>query len=224
MRALLLVAAVLGVAVAQEPPKQPFEYQIIQLKYANPDDMYKVLLVFENACNIRVNQQVRTISLRCLKEVMPAVQDAVKRLDVPPPASRDLELTAYFLVTSDKPEGSGTAVPPELDGVVKQIRSVLKLKDVHLFESLQIRAGAGRGGQVNGKVGGMATDFRIQSWSVRPGDKDVVSIEQMRASVTDTGLRLDRIDIPVSQKVVIGRSSMNGPNKEFIVVLSAKLL
>ena len=196
--------------------------------------MVDILGVFDNVCNIRANRMIKTISLRCPQNVMPALAEAVARFDVPPAMSRDVELTAYFLVTSDKPEAAGAPVPPELDTVVKQVRSLFALKNFYLLDTLQIRAGSGsgRGSNVTGQVGTPGspsqptlTEFRIGSWLAREDKGDVVSIQGLRAGLRvpvptgkettymDTGVNLDKIDIPVGQKVVIGRSSIEGPGK-----------
>jgi hypothetical protein len=52
-------------------------------------------------------------------------EDTIRRLDVPPPAPQNVELTVYLLLASDNGVGS---VPPELEGVAKQLKTTFAFK------------------------------------------------------------------------------------------------
>ena len=236
MRTAILAAALLAAsvaAIAQEKPKQESQVQkIVQLKYIDPGTMREILGVFP--CMVQHNAALKTLSLSCPQDIMPAVEDAIRRFDVPSSAEPTvLELTAYFLVASEKPEPYGAPVPAELDRVIKQIQSVFAFKNFTLIDAELIRSANGQGGQATGQFGSTLTVFRVKRWSA---NQKIVSLEDVRAglevfvpgaskqsSYVSTGLTLGKVEVPIGEKVVIGKSSMEGPGKALVVVLSARL-
>jgi hypothetical protein len=237
MKTAILAAALFattllpGQAQEEKPKGPPKAQKIVQLKYIDPAAMQEVLSVF--GCCVRANPALKVVTLDLPQDAMQAAEDAIKRFDVPSAAPKDLELIAYFLVGSENAEPNATPVPTDLEPVVKQIRSIFALKNFSLLDTLLIRAGSGQGGQATGQAtlypGAKGpTLFRIRRWAARPGDKgEIIGIEslQTRFSIGEgVGVQLDRIDVPVGQKVVIGKSSMDGPTKTLVIVLSARLL
>ena len=222
MRTLVLIAAMVYPIVAQEPAKPARVQKIVQLKHADPKRMDVLTLSFP-------------------PEVMPAVEEAIKRFDVLPAGPSSIELTAYFLVASNMAYSTDVPVPPELDAVVKQIRSVFAFKNFSLLDTLLLRAADGSVAQVSGQVDDRSspprlTRFSVANWSVRTGEKgDVISIGGLRAGLRipvsngkdvtyiDTGLDLSRVEAPVGQNVVIGKSSLAGPGKALVIVLRARV-
>lgn len=239
--AVAIATAMLPAAAQEKPPelpKPPRAQKIVQLKYASPEAMQELLQVF--GCCARSNRTFKTMSLDYPVDIMPAVEDAVRRFDIPAAAPKNVELTAYFLIASDKEAASGTPAPPELDPVLKQLRSVFAYKSLVVFDSLFLRMGSGQGGTILGtpadSLPPSTTTLRVRRWAVVAGDKgDIVSIENLTATAklpnqtgskmpSSSDVNLERIDVPVGQKVVVGRSNLEGPGKALIVVLSAKVL
>lgn len=229
-------------AAAKEAPKEPRAQKIVQLKYADPGAMKQLMEVF--GCCANANPTFKTLSLSYPADIMPAVEDAIRRFDVPAAAPKNIELAAYFLIASEDPAATGTPVPPELDAVVKQLRSVFAYKGFAVLDSQLMRMGSGQGGDLSGvaPISGAprpaVTQLGIQRWSLAAGDKgDVVTLERLRASVQvpvafgpsnwnnmNIGVSAERIDIPTGQKVVVGKSNMGGPGKALVLVLSARVL
>ena len=227
---------------AKEAPKEPRAQKIVPLKYADPFAMRQLLDVF--GCCVTANQAFKAVTLSYPPDIMPAVEDAIRRFDVPAAAPKNIELTAYFLIASEDPAAAGTPTPPELDAVVKQLRSVFAYKGFAALDSQILRMGSGRGGDLSGlaPMSGVphpaVTQLSVQSWSLAAGDKgDVVALEKLRANVRmavavgpsqwnqmNVGVSAERIDIPAGQKVVVGKSNMAGPGKALVLVLSAKVL
>jgi Bacterial type II/III secretion system short domain len=72
--------------------------QIFDVKYADVNTLMQVLSVF----NVQMfpSPQLHVLSVRAPKEIMPAIADAIKRLDVPPPPpppSKNVELIIYVV-------------------------------------------------------------------------------------------------------------------------------
>jgi hypothetical protein len=234
MRTVILAAAAVAAALAQPARVQ----KIVQLKHVPPMVMRDVLSVF--GCGIRSNDMLKTVQLECANEVMPAVEEAIKRFDVPPAGPTSIELTAYFLVASETPEGAAVPVPADLDPVVKQIRAIFAFKNFSLLDTLLLRSSGGDGAEISGQLDSSTaaklTRFSFNRWSVRDGDKgQVIVLERLRAGLRnpvwqgtnvtyiDTGVNLEKVEVPAAQNVVIGKSSLAGPNKALIIVLRARV-
>lgn len=247
--ALLAVAMAAAIAPAgaqekaPEPPKQPQVRKVVQLKYADPEAMRALLEVF--GCCARTNQTFKTLSLNYPADIMPALEDAIRRFDVPAAAPKNVELTAYFVIASDTEGAAGSPLPPDLEPVLKQLRSIFAYKSFAVLDSPLLRMGSGQGGQADGvramptgPPGTTATRLRVRRWTLATGDKgDVVTLDNLSVEVRmplsqgganirieTGGVALERIDLPVGQKVVVGKSNIEGPGKALIVVLSAKVL
>lgn len=241
----VVMAAAMAPAGAQEKapeaPKQPRAQKILQLKYADPEAMKGLLEVF--GCCASINRVFKTLSLNYPVDIMPAVEDAVRRFDVQSALPKNVELTAYFVIASDTEGAAGNPLPPDLEPVLKQLRSVFAYKSFAVLDSPLLRMGSGQGGQASGArvmpgaSGSTMTELRVRRWTLATRDKgDVVAVESLSANarmpfslvdgkrVIDSGIFLDRIDLPVGQKVVVGKSNIEGPGKALIVVLSAKVL
>src|SRR5437867_3583666 len=70
-----------------------WDVRFFELKYANPNSVYQALGIFR--ARVNVSQNLRLISVKAPKEIMPAIEDAIKRLDVPPAPRKSVELTLF---------------------------------------------------------------------------------------------------------------------------------
>jgi hypothetical protein len=241
MRIALLALLAVAPLAAQEAPKEPPKprvKKIVELKYADPEGIRQLIEVF--GCCSRSNTTFKTLSLDYPEDVMPAVEDAIRRFDVPAAAPKNVELSIWYLIASEKEPEAGAPIPPELEPTVKQLRSVFAFKGFSVLDSLLARMGSGQGSDISGGAALTAgappaiTQFRVQRWSLGAGEKgEVLTLEKLRAGLRlhvastgyiDTGFNLERIDIPVGQKVVVGKSNLEGPGKALVIVLSAKVL
>jgi|GEM_PF-855399 len=125
-----------------EAEQKTWETRIFEVKYADLNELQRVLLIFQAQMNM--SSSLRVLSVRAPKEVMPLIADAIKRLDVPQtPAPRtNVELTAYVLSASN--EGSGDSIPNSLQPVVKQLRTLFSYKNFRLIDTLVLQGADGR--------------------------------------------------------------------------------
>jgi hypothetical protein len=226
---------------APSKPKQETVKRIIPVKYADVRSLADMLGIF--GCGIMRAVDLKVLAVSCPSEALvTAIEEAVKRLDVPPPAVKNVELTAYFLLGGEKELHEGKPVPPELEPVVKQIRSAFAYKNFGLLDTLVLRTRAGQPARVNGVVqvgtppGGSTGTSAFAIGSATPSaDGGVVRIDRLSASIiyrirtptSDSGRGAEinaDVDIREGQKVVVGKSSLEGPDKALIVVLTAKVL
>ena len=162
---------------------------------------------------------------------------------MPPPPVLNIDVTIYLMSALGTP--SPGAVPPELEAVVKQLKSTFSYKSYQLIDTEVMRVRAGQGGEVSGVVnGGPALDgartisqvkFRSASVStdekgrtiridaLKVGLRIPVSTGEKQYNYIDTGINTD-VDVREGQKVVVGKSNMDGSDRASIVVLTAKVV
>ncbi len=214
--------------------------QVFQLKYADPRALSRVLSLYG-----RIESDIAlgalTITTRD-NTVMSGVAQIIKQFDVPPPPVQNIDVTIYLMSALGTP--SSSAVPPELEAVVKQLKSTFSYRGYQLIDTEVMRVRAGQGGDVSGvvngapSVGGNKTisQVKFRSASVSTDEKGrAIRIDALRVGLRipiasgqgfqylDTGLNTD-VDIREGQKVVVGKANMDGSDSASIVILTAKVV
>jgi hypothetical protein len=219
--------------------------KVLEVKYADVGNLSEVLRIF--GVTIVSNRDLRVISVRGPRESVAAVEEAIKRLDVPAPAAKNIELTAYLLVASEQAV-SPSNIPPELQGVIGQLRGVFAYQGFHLLETLVVRSRDGQNGEVSGVVPASSTqpvktfyNFGFRSARITSDDKGrVIRIDGLRLGArvpiattvgekgtqvqySNTGVNTD-IDVREGQKVVVGKANVDGSRDALILVVTAKVV
>jgi hypothetical protein len=215
----------------QEIEQRDWETRIFPVKYVDLIQLNTALSMFR--AKTMASPDLRVISVRAPKEIMPAIEDAIKRLDVPQPRS-EAELTIYVVVGSDQPE-LPSAIPSNLNAVVNQLRGVLAYKGYRLLDTLITRGtgypwGAFSGGEttLSGALVisetvkpsyNFSTRFQIEN----DGKSPLLRLNNMRFQLQGSGLSAGvsgTVDIPRGQQVVVGKATLG--EKALILVMSAK--
>src|SRR5712692_3272729 len=126
---LLLFAATAGIR-AEELTR------VFQLKYVSPERMSNLLGPFGNM-RISTVEQLRTITIRGDTSLLTEIEKLVQRFDVPPPPVQNIDVTIYLMSALGQPAAS--AVPPELEGVVRQLKGMFSYKGYQLIDTQVIR-------------------------------------------------------------------------------------
>jgi hypothetical protein len=243
MKRIVVVAALLWAMpslYAQELPKADVEVsRVFQLKYADANRVRSMLL---GANEVVADQQMKTIAVRAPKSKMDEIEQIIKRFDVPPPPVPNVEVTIYLMSALAQP--AATALPPELDGVVKQLKSTFSYKGYELIDTQIIRVRAGKGGEASGMVGRVAAgpktinQVKFDEATISTDEKGsaihlrglkvglripIAATGQKQYQYLDTGISTD-VDVHVGQKVVVGKTNMDGADRASIVVLMAKVV
>jgi Bacterial type II/III secretion system short domain len=248
--AKVLVAALLAttsVSFAQETKKaeektpaedsRNWPVKIFQVKYANVNQLARVFNAF--GAIINADPGLNVISVRAPKEVLAAIEESIQRLDVPPAASRNIDLTAYLLIGSMR-EAPTDNPPSELDPVVKQLKAVFNYKGFRLLDTLVMRVREQTGGNVHGSVASPVNDvrqpipydFHINSVSISSeGAARVVRINNLNFTLHvphpsghfEVGVQTD-IDVREGQKAVVGKANIDNADNALILVLTAKVI
>jgi hypothetical protein len=240
--ALLLLAPV---AMAQEQKKAdekpvgPVVQKLFVLKYADPSQVGELVKVFTS--NVTPNPSIHALAVSATPEAMAAIEDAIKRLDVPSAAPQNVELTVYMLGGGSDSESQG-ALPKELDSVVAQLKNTFTYKSYRLLDVLTMRTRTGKQVLTNSNGGTVQTgtlsrpiitELRIDSVGV--GADGAIRINGLRDNsrvpvsngngneytYQQVGVNAD-LDIKEGQKVVVGKVSIN-PNEAMFLVLTAKV-
>jgi hypothetical protein len=224
---------------ADEKPPAPLVQRLFVLKYADPNQIGDLLKVFTG--NVTPNPSMHALAVSATPAAMTAIEDAIKRLDVPSAAPQNVELTVYMVVGGSESANQG-AIPKELDGVVAQLKNAFSYKTYRLLDVLTMRTRTGQSVSTNSsggsvQVGSLShpflTQFQIRSVSVGP--EGAIRIDGLRANnqmpvsdgngsgfmYRDLGINAD-LDIKEGQKVVVGKISMN-PNEALFLVLTARV-
>jgi hypothetical protein len=168
------------------------------------------------------------LSVRAPKEIMPAIEDAIKRLDVPTP-SKNAELTIYVIVASEQAEAANN-IPSNLQAVVNQLKNVLSYKGYHLVDTL-IARGTDRRNPPTSLMGTLPTGIgynfnarmRIES---QQGKVPRVRLDDMNfrlqgAAPAAFGVSISTdVEVPRGQQVVVGKATYG--DKAYILVMSAQ--
>lgn len=223
-----------------------YETRIFDVRYANLDDLQKILSMF--GVQMTSSASLRVISVRAPKNVMPLVEDAIKRLDVPPAAKKNAELTIYVLNASDREGGSN--IPQVLQPVVTQLRNLFAYKNYRLIDTIIQRGVDGYNLQSSGLLPDAAftkiqapTQYSVQGvFNIQnPTERSpVLQIDRFRFYVsvpmpayapgakegavtpyTMSSLGIEtQVAIPSGQQVVVGKTTVG--DSSLILVLSAR--
>jgi hypothetical protein len=258
-RTLIVCAAVLVSAVLSNPiasaqtqtlveptptTRGDFVTQIFKIAYADVEDIAEVISVFSGS--VRPNPDLGVIAWNGPEELLPAVEAAVRSLDVAPVPKPNVELTVWFLLANR--DGTGTsAVPAALDGVAVQLQDVFGYDSVRLIETTALRVRHGSRGHLNGILPRRLADDREARYqfgfrrlwvnedesgrSIRLDGLDtgvqfphqVMEDGQQITRYMQTGISTD-IDLRENQKAVIGKTSIEGGAETVFIVVTGKII
>jgi hypothetical protein len=234
--ALLTVVAIS--AQQNKETKEPREERItklVRLKYVDPDSVQRIISQF--GVTVMPSAQMKAMTLSGFPAQIAAAEAALQQLDVAP---KNIELIVYFVVGSDQPNLSGSPVPAEIRDVISQLKSTFTFKEYRMLDVLTLRTRAGSSAETTGILDTKTSTPRLSMFSVRNAtiseDGTTVRLDRMHAGVRipifsqgakteymNTGIDQD-IDVKEGQKVVVGRASLEGPEKALFLILTARVL
>jgi len=236
VKRILLSLAAAGALSAQtagtepppaQPPKPPDQHRVFMLKYADARHVADVLRVF--GYGIQADRDMKVVALSAPAEAMPAIEDAIKRLDVPAAAPKDVDLSVYLVVASEQPS-AGSNLPPELDPVAVELKKIFSYKSFRLLDSIMLRTQPGNRAFTNGIVDRVASyrnyDFSAQPSTVSEDAKGrLIRLDNLgltlHGSGPDASIRTD-ITVREGQRVVVGKANL-GNDQSLILVVTAKV-
>jgi hypothetical protein len=230
--ALLMLAALSWAAqdnknAPTKPPNVILE-KLFVLKYADPGPVMNLVRALGGQGN--ENTQMRAIAVTAETRAMGVIEDAIKQLDTPAAAPKNIDLTVYLIVGTDAESAVGNPVPKELESVVAQLKGAFPFKDYRQVDSIELRTRTGErvgttsdGGRVNGVTNGtIRTNFGIRAAGLSQ-DGSTVRLDNMEAAIhwpgMDNVLALSAsVDVKEGQKVVVGRIGVAHDQALFVVL------
>lgn len=249
-----IVFLIASVMFAQEAPAQPEKtpppppqvLRVFQVKNADVNRLAAIIDVF--GARVRPDPALRVISVSGTQEQVKAIEDAIQRYDVPPPAQRNVELTFHLLQAMTAP--GSEKLPVDLEAVVKQLKSTFAYQGYRLGDTLLVRSRDGDSFDASSTAnftgatpGAPNTTSQLRAQRVTIGVTDkvpMIRIDNLRVGVRlpycsnsnqspcsqwnfmDNGINTS-VDIKEGQKVVIGKTAI-GSDSAIVVVVTAKVV
>jgi hypothetical protein len=121
-----------------------FRSRVIEIKHRDTSNLVRVIAPlgsgFRGATMVP-NQDFQTITVRDFPENIAAIEEAIRRLDVPEPARPGVEFHVHILVATKAPTFSPpNQFPEELAAVIKQLKTTINYGHYHLMTSQVLRA------------------------------------------------------------------------------------
>ena len=231
-----------ALAERQGPPRVQ---KVFQVKHANVDSLWAA---FNHIADIRVNKELKLLVVNGSAEAIKAIEDALKTLDIPPPAIKNVEMTFHMILA--KPNKNG-ALPQSLEAVQKNLEGLFGFKGFHLLETAQIRVRDGARAQTNGSVpnpydadANMKVRYSLEAVpTVATSEKgNMIRIDNLKLSLdvpmitgTDPFSKKatfnesraniqTQIDVREGQRVVVGKANVNASDGAMVLVVTAKVV
>jgi type II/III secretion system protein len=226
-----------------------FKGRVFEIKYRDPSGLLQVVRPLGSGfkgATVAYDRQFRTLTVRDFPENIAAIEEAIKRLDVPEAPRPDIEFSVHVLIASNSP-GASEEYPADLGDVVKQLKSALKYKSYGLMTSGLHRAKEGPSGLRNS---GVAESKLFSNVPTPPNpifyeyEFNLISIDMasgapaiqlgafrfnMRVPLNlGTSIQYENvgfqspINLRQGERVVVGSTTMG--DKGLVVVVSAKVL
>jgi hypothetical protein len=233
------------------PPQRGDVQKVFVIRHKNAYELSRLFKVFPAA--IAYTKDGNTLAVSAPAAVMPAIEETIKRLDVPPPPQRSIEITASIIEASADPSG-GPDMPAHLQAVVKQLRQSLDFASYRLLDTLIARTGEGANLKVSGilarRAAAPATEFQtlecrevtivgdaparvVRLRGLKYGAKIAVPQSSFldpdgknrSYSFTDLGFGTqDVVSLRADQQAVVGKFSVSEKGDALILVLSVRIV
>jgi hypothetical protein len=190
-----------GLLFAQDAPPPKWQQKVFDLKYIDPRPLQNLLASLQVRSDTRVNANVdlKAVTVGTYEPNFIALaEELVTRYDKPNSSARssarNIELVVHMILAA--PTGSaGAALPPDLDGVAKQLKAVFGYNDLHLMDTAVLRNREGRGGDFSGNAGkpdaglppGATSIYNIRykdtALTAEQGKPNMIRLDELRFSM-----------------------------------------
>jgi hypothetical protein len=198
--------------------------RVFIINHVGVNDLVRVLSVFPAELSGMDRDNRRVLSVSAAPAVVAAIEETIKRLDMPPPPIKSVEITAYLLECSTS--GDAGSLPQDLQSVLVQLKKTFNYSGCGLARTLLARGSDDSrfAGEFNERAAGRyELNGRVQ---VDPSEPPTVRLRAIELVTWSGGARSrlsGDIEVRGGQKVVLGRLGVTESGKDQIVVLTAKV-
>jgi hypothetical protein len=235
VKRILFGLALAGALVAQTeapplpPPAMPHQQRVFMLKYADARHVADVLRVF--GYGIQADRDMHVVAVSAPAGAMSAIEDAVKQLDLPTAAPKDIDLVVYMIAASEQSSADGS-LPPELQPVADEVKKIFSYKSFRLLDSILLRTQPGNRASADGVIQPGVESKTSYSFQVLPSTVtedpqgrlirlDDLSLILHLPGERQAAIRTE-INVREGQRAVVGKSNM-GLGQSLILVVTAKV-
>jgi hypothetical protein len=219
------------------------QQSVIRIYQVNPDSIDRISKTLSSLFlgSAQVNSQANVLIVRTTADLAPAIDTIVEKLKTAPPP-KNIEMTFYILQGSRDPAVDGTPLPQELEPVVKQLKATFAYQGFRLLDTALMRGRSGQRADLQG-VASIEKDssslYSIRAtWATSSEAKpQIIRIDDLRLNIRvpvhsrpnstgeywDTGFTAN-LDFKEGQKVVVGKSGIEGGQSALIVVATGKVI
>src|SRR5262245_54711801 len=145
-------------AQLKPPPDPTWPTRVYSIRHV--DYRYIWNLLSPIGVQVAGEPNLNAISVRGPEKLLAAVDDIVKRFDIPGNAPKNVDLTVYVVVGS--PDGEDN-VPTGLRGVIDQLRGVMTYKTYRVLDTILARGTEGSDIRTSGSITKLAETDRTKA-------------------------------------------------------------
>jgi hypothetical protein len=236
-------------APAQDVKK--FAVKLFEIKYRSPSSLRDAVQALGSGignATIYANENLKTLTVRDFPENIAAIEEALKRLDVPDKSPVSLEFQLHLIAASMTQSEKG-AMPKILEPVVEQLKSTLKFTNYRYVTSALNRLSdrgsvesSGITGSLFPQLSGVVSletpstyTYNLQRVSLTQDatGKESIQIERFKfyvsvpikvgqaAQYRDVGI-VTPLSLREGEMAVVGTANISGSDEAIIVVISVK--
>jgi hypothetical protein len=247
MKRMILAAMLLAAPLAAQQNPEKIT-KLVKLQYVEPRAINNIVSLY--GVQITANEPMKIMALYGKPAEIAAAEAAIKQLDVAP---KNVELTVFFVMGGDNAQqmAGAPAVPSDVRDVIAQLKNAFAYKEYRMLDMLTLRTRTGSDAETSGILN-TGTPPKMSQFSIRNvtvGDDGTIRIDHMHAglripyrqqgaisasitSVSKDATKVEyvnsgidqNVDIKEGQKVVVGRSSLEGPDKALFLILTARVI
>lgn len=228
---------------------QNYVQKVVELKHIDPDTVIRLMQMNSPAkdgyaAQLRGNKELGVVTIYGLPDDVDRIAVNIAALDKPrpgPATNRNIDFRLYALVAS-KSTAMGEDLPKDLEPVGAELRSALGYKEVKLLDAALFRMRQNERSEARGYLPCQLVNQSLPKDQARPcsyqavvnagsirGSKPTLAVEGLQFSATFSDSGPDRgvsirtsFDLTDGQKVVIGKSNIDGADRSLVLVVTAK--
>jgi hypothetical protein len=203
---------------ARRGPRPGDVQKVFVLAHTAAGEMAEILAVFP--ADIRtVDHPRETLAVSAAPAVVAAIEETIKRLDVPPAPAKSVDVTGYVLECSKQAADDG--VPAELQDAIVQLKRTFGYAGCALAQTLLVRARADSSFRSRAAKAMLSAAQLVVDTSQSPA---MVRLQHLTYQDPRGPHFSSSVDVRDGQRVILGKLGSVENGKDEILVLTADVL